>query len=114
MDANRFDGSHVLVTGASSGIGSAIAVRFAQEGAHVAINYGHDEAGAEATMELVEKATAEVPGRQRTHLIVPADVSVEADATQMFGTVRPPCGGVHRRRSPPSVWKGRSDRTSAS
>ena len=87
MDANRFDNKHVLVTGASSGIGSAIAVRFAQEGANVAINYGHDEIGAEATMNLVERATAEVPGRKRTHLIVRADVSVETDVKRMFGTV---------------------------
>jgi glucose 1-dehydrogenase len=32
-------GKNVLVTGASLGIGQAIAVRFAQEGANVAINY---------------------------------------------------------------------------
>ena len=35
----RLKGKNILITGASSGIGQAIAVRFAREGANVAINY---------------------------------------------------------------------------
>ena len=35
----RLQGKNVLITGASSGIGQAIAIRFAKEGANVAINY---------------------------------------------------------------------------
>lgn len=35
----KLDGKDVLITGASSGIWQAIALRFAQEGANVAINY---------------------------------------------------------------------------
>ena len=35
----RLQGKNVLITGASSGIGQAIAVRFAAEGANIAINY---------------------------------------------------------------------------
>ena len=45
----KLDGKNVLITGASSGIGQAIAVRFAQEGANVAINYRSGAEQAEAT-----------------------------------------------------------------
>ena len=36
----RLKGKNALITGASSGIGQAIAVRFAAEGANIAINGG--------------------------------------------------------------------------
>jgi glucose 1-dehydrogenase len=46
-------GRNVLVTGGSSGIGQAIAVRFGQEGANVAINYHGSRDGAEETEALI-------------------------------------------------------------
>ncbi|HKV46034.1 MAG TPA: 3-oxoacyl-[acyl-carrier-protein] reductase [bacterium] len=45
-----------LVTGASGGIGSAVAVRLAREGAGIVIHYGHNSEGAERTRRLVEEA----------------------------------------------------------
>jgi glucose 1-dehydrogenase len=51
----RPDGKNVLVTGASSGIGQAIAIRFAQEGANVAINPSGGEP-AEVTRAMVRDA----------------------------------------------------------
>jgi glucose 1-dehydrogenase len=36
---SKLQGKNILITGASSGIGQAIAIRFAREGANVAINY---------------------------------------------------------------------------
>ena len=52
----RLKGKNALVTGASSGIGEAIAIRFAREGANVAINYIGEAAEAEAVCRKVEEA----------------------------------------------------------
>ena len=73
---NRLAGRNVLVTGASSGIGQAIAIRFAQEGANVAVNYLTDLAEAEATRAKM------TPGR---HILVQADISKEDQVKAMFG-----------------------------
>lgn len=44
----------ILVTGASKGIGRAIAVRLARDGFVVGVHYGGDRAGAEATLATIE------------------------------------------------------------
>jgi NAD(P)-dependent dehydrogenase (short-subunit alcohol dehydrogenase family) len=49
-------GKRVLVTGASRGLGKTICEVFARHGADVAFSYTRDEAGAQATRELVEGA----------------------------------------------------------
>ena len=51
-------GRVVLVTGASAGIGAATAIAAAKAGWDVAVAYGHDRAGAEATAALVRAAGA--------------------------------------------------------
>ncbi len=47
------DGRVALVTGGGRGIGRAVAVRLAREGANVAISYRSDDAAAEEAAELV-------------------------------------------------------------
>jgi len=78
---SRLQGKNALVTGSSSGIGQAIAIRFAEEGANVAINYYRGATEAEATLASVKKANG--TGK---HLIIQADVSQEDQVQSMFAT----------------------------
>ena len=73
----KLTGQSALVTGSSSGIGAAIAIRLAEEGADVIINYRGDEAGARRTLQQVE-ATG------RTGVILQADVSKKTDTETLI------------------------------
>ena len=75
----RLKGKIALVTGSSQGIGRAIAVRFAQEGADVVINYNRTAKGA-------EEALAEVEAAGRRGLIVQADLSKVEDIRRLVNT----------------------------
>jgi glucose 1-dehydrogenase len=75
----------VLVTGASSGIGEAIAIRFAQEGANVAMNYHSGQDRAEAVKAKALDA-AKGAGYTVNCFTVQADVSDEAQVIAMFAT----------------------------
>lgn len=70
-----------LVTGASRGIGRAIALRLAQEGYAVAINY----AGAPTEAEEVKQTIGEMGGRA---LLIHCDVSKAEDVSAMFDTIK--------------------------
>lgn len=88
--SGRLTDRTALVTGASRGIGSAVAVAFAREGADVAINYYSNEAAAVATAEEAREAA---PGDQ-TVTTVQADVSDEAAVDDMFEAVSDAIGDV--------------------
>lgn len=76
------DGKVALVTGGSRGIGRAIAVALAREGAKVAINFAGNEKAAEETKALVERAGSEA-------ILLKADVSdKDADAALIDTVVK--------------------------
>ncbi len=75
-----FEDKVVLVTGASRGIGKAVAIAFAREGACVAINYRSNKDAAQETASLVEQAGGKA-------LLVQADVSVRSDCEKLVDQV---------------------------
>ena len=82
----RLKGKNALVTGASSGIGEAIAIRFAQEGANVAINYHSGQDRAKAIQKRVEEAGRAVD-KNHKNMTVKADVADEKQVRDMFSQV---------------------------
>jgi glucose 1-dehydrogenase len=85
--ARRLQGKRALVTGANSGIGRAIALRMAQEGAALAINFvTHQEAADEVVKQISDDGGKAIA--------VQADVSDEAQVDAMFARVTGELGGL--------------------
>jgi glucose 1-dehydrogenase len=90
----RLVGKNALITGASTGIGKAIAIRFAQEGANVAINFRSAPEEAAAAQVTVHEACLAARNHGCRDLIVQADISREDQVGEMFRRVIEEFGGI--------------------
>lgn len=77
----NLQGKVALVTGSSRGIGRAIAMRFAQSGIHLVVNYVRHKRDAEETAQEIEAAGVKC-------LVVKANVAQDDDVLAMFEQVK--------------------------
>ena len=75
--SGRLNGKRALITGGDSGIGRAVALAFAREGADVLISYLNEDSDAEETARVVREA-----GRKA--VIAPGDISEEAHCQSLI------------------------------
>ncbi|MGH3328294.1 MAG: glucose 1-dehydrogenase [Streptomycetales bacterium] len=85
---------NVLVTGGSTGIGQAIAVRFAEYGANVAINYLRQPGEAAGTEERVHACVRKVKAEGVREVLVQGDVSQENEVVRMVDETVSQLGGL--------------------
>jgi 3-oxoacyl-[acyl-carrier protein] reductase len=79
----RLDNKVAIVTGASKGIGAAIAKAFGAEGAAVIVNYPRDH-------EAAERVVREISGKGGRAIAVQADVAQRSEAQRLVAEARKP------------------------
>src|ERR671917_1690980 len=84
---NRLQGRVALITGGDSGIGRAVALAYAREGADVLISYLNEDSDAEETAQVVREA-----GRKAVK--VPGDVRDEAHCQNIVQEAVEEFGGI--------------------
>lgn len=84
----RLKGKKAIVTGSSSGIGKAIAILFAKEGAEVIVTYNSGEDRAKAVVDEIEKAG----GKAKAYKVNVAD---ESEVKQFFANIDRDFGDIN-------------------
>ncbi len=85
--SNKLAGKVAVVTGASKGIGAAIAKALADEGAAVVVNYSSSREGA-------DRVVAEITGEGGRAIAVQASIAKKADIERLFAETKKAFGGV--------------------
>lgn len=83
----KLSGKVAVVTGASKGIGAAIAEKLGEQGAKVVVNYARDKAGAERVAGKIKQSGGEA-------IAVQGDVSKAEDIKKLFAATRSAFGNV--------------------
>jgi len=83
----KLKGKVAVVTGASKGIGAAIAEKFGAEGARVVVNYASDQKGAQTVVDKIKAAGGDA-------VAVKADVSKSEDIKKLFNETNSKFGGI--------------------
>jgi 3-oxoacyl-[acyl-carrier protein] reductase len=91
--SKKLDGQVAVVTGASKGIGAAIAEHLTAAGAAVVVNYASSRAGAETVVKRIREAGGKA-------VAVQADVSRLEDVRRLFAETKLPRRKVSSRREP--------------
>jgi 3-oxoacyl-[acyl-carrier protein] reductase len=84
----KLEGKNAVVTGGGRGVGRAISLEFAKEGANVVVNYAGNQKAADEVVEMIK-------AMGRKAVAVKGDVGQEADAQKIIETCVESFGSIH-------------------
>jgi NAD(P)-dependent dehydrogenase (short-subunit alcohol dehydrogenase family) len=87
VGSGKLKGRKAIITGGDSGIGRAVAIAFAREGADILISYLNEHGDAEATAKHIREAGQKA-------ILLPGDISSEAHCKEIISTAAEELGGI--------------------